>query len=121
MIYFIVPSQFQSSANSTTYFVDRNPGASSTLSLHTYAVPSGANQYSPNGVNIRDESLNISLKKLPLVDALSLDAYLLYLKNGNFTLTFPEGAKNYIVTSWSVIQLNAIYADILIQLELMYL
>ena len=122
MIYFTIPSSSGLVGVNTDIPIDRDPSASSTLNLHTYAnADYGSTQYAPNGINIRDEQLNINIKNLPAATALIINDYFKLLKTSNLTLVFPEGNKNYYIEGWNITIKNLLYADVSVQLELMYL
>lgn len=122
MIYFTIPSSSGLVPVDTNVFIDRDPSANSSLNLHAYSSGTyGTAQYAPNGVNIRDEQLSISIKNLPAATALIINNYFKLLKTSNLTLTFPEGNKNYYIEGWNITIKNLLYADVSAELELMYL
>lgn len=122
MIYFTIPSSSGLVGVNTDIFIDRDPTAQSNLNLLTFKGDNEAySQYRENGINIRDEQLSVTIKNVTNTRALLIDSYFRILKTGNLTIVFPEGNKNYHVVGWNIILKNSLYADVTINLELMYL
>jgi phage-related protein len=121
MIYFTIPASSSLVDTDLDIFIDRNPQASSTLNLHTYEVATGLSQTAANGINIRSEQLSVSIASITTERALLIDAYLNFLGTQDLVIVFPEGSKKYSVLIWNIAEINILYCNISISLELMYL
>lgn len=122
MIYFTIPSSSGLVGVNTDIFIDRDPTAQSELNLLSFKGTNEAfTQYRSNGINVRNEQLTVTIKNITNTRALLIDSYFRLLKTGNLAVIFPEGTKNYHVVGWNITLKNSLYADIVINLELMYL
>lgn len=121
MIYFTIPSSSGLVSENTNIYLDRSPTESSNLSLIRYEAETGLSQVDNNGINIQEIKGVLTKKSIPTAEAIIINSYLRALGTSDLVVIFPEGSKKYNVVSWSVIIKNLLYADVTINVELMYL
>ena len=121
MIYFTIPDILGVNPAPITVYLDRNPSATSTLSLHETSNPTGVSQTAPNGINIRSETSSFTKTNIPVATLEIIDYYFRTLDSRNLTITYPEGNKNYLLTDWQISLINSLYGMITFNVELMYL
>lgn len=120
MIYFTVPTPYF--ATETDVNIDRNPQEESSVAALNYKVGElPLEQSRADGINTTDKIINFSISNQTVSYIKSLDDYFAALKSDSFDITYPEGTISYIVLNWSITLINALYANITVTAEKVFL
>lgn len=121
MIYFVIPAGTYgeiTTLSPTTINLDRE--ISNNVSITTISDGEIIEQSRPDGINNVKEEISFTIKNN--LNAKLIDRYFTYL-NGTRTinLVFPEVTKKLLVNSWTVNIKHALYPDISVNAERVYL
>lgn len=121
MIYFVIPQGTYgeiTTLSPTTINLDRD--INNSISMTTIGNGEIIEQSRPDGINNVKEELSFTIKNN--LNAKLIDRYFTYL-NGTriINIVFPEVTKKVVINSWAVNVKHALYPDISVSAERVYL
>ena len=120
MIYFVIPAGTYGGINTSdvTIYLDRE--VSNSISMPTFKYGDITEQSRPEGINNAKEEVSFTIKNN--LNAKLIDRYFTFL-NGTRTidLIFPEVTKKLLINNWTVTIKHALYPDISVSAERVYL
>lgn len=120
MIYFVIPAGTYGEVVTSGITVNVDREISNNVSMTTISDGEIIEQSRPDGINNVKEEVSFTIKNN--LNAKLIDRYFTYL-NGTRTinLVFPEVTKKLLVNNWTVNIKHALYPDISVSAERVYL
>lgn len=126
MISFVVPGAFLTPTppdTETVITVNTNPNLDTTVRKMEQKYRDFLIEESRvDGINSIEQKFAFSVGPYRNVTIQGIDAYFKSLKGtGKLTITFPGLTKNFTITTWSIVLINALYSKLDAQAELVFL
>lgn len=120
MIYFIIPEGTYGGITTAELTINLDREISNSISMTTLQEGEIIEQSRPDGINNVKEQLSFTIKNN--LNAKIIDRYFTYL-NGTRTINivFPEVTKKVVINNWTVNIKHALYPDISVSAERVYL
>jgi phage-related protein len=120
VIYFIIPAGTYGGITTAGLTVNLDRELSNSISMSTIQEGQIIEQSRPDGINNVKEDLSFTIKNN--LNAKLIDRYFTSLNGtGTINIVFPEVTKKVVINNWTVNIKHALYPDISVNAERVYL